>query len=161
MILNEVMKETADAIREKTGKSELIKPVDFATEIKGITAGGSGESGGSHVEYLDLRGFEAPGVNFTYILVAFSDFVKSKTESQTVVGVNLDTIQMLMGGRDHKDTTCVAVAVDFSRRVIAEMDGEVEVDMSIFDMLGMVGITPELINAIPRITKEQFYDLNA
>ena len=45
MTLNEVMKETADAIREKTGKSELIKPVDFATEIKGISAGGgSGES---------------------------------------------------------------------------------------------------------------------
>ena len=42
--LNEVMKETADAIREKTGKSELIKPIDFASEIKGITAGGSGES---------------------------------------------------------------------------------------------------------------------
>lgn len=47
MTLNEVMKDTAEAIREKTGKSELIKPVDFATEIKGITAGGgSGESGG-------------------------------------------------------------------------------------------------------------------
>ena len=46
MTLNEVMKETADAIREKTGKSELIAPVDFAEEIKGITAGGgSGESG--------------------------------------------------------------------------------------------------------------------
>ena len=40
MTLNEVMKETADAIREKTGKSELIAPVDFAEEIKGISAGG-------------------------------------------------------------------------------------------------------------------------
>ena len=44
MTLNETMNEIADAIREKTGKSELIKPVDFATEIKGISAGGSGES---------------------------------------------------------------------------------------------------------------------
>jgi hypothetical protein len=42
MTLNEVMKDTADAIREKTGKSELIAPVDFASEIKGITAGGGG-----------------------------------------------------------------------------------------------------------------------
>lgn len=40
MTLNEVMKDTADAIREKTGKSELIKSIDFAEEIKGITAGG-------------------------------------------------------------------------------------------------------------------------
>jgi hypothetical protein len=42
MTLNEVMKDTADAIREKTGKSELIAPVDFASEIKGITSGGGG-----------------------------------------------------------------------------------------------------------------------
>lgn len=46
--LNEVMKSTADAIREKTGKSELIKPIDFAEEIKGITAGGGG--GGADLE---------------------------------------------------------------------------------------------------------------
>lgn len=47
MILNEVMKETADAIREKTGKSEKIAPINFAEEIKSISAGGggSGESG--------------------------------------------------------------------------------------------------------------------
>lgn len=55
--LNEVMKDTADAIREKTGKSELIKPVDFATEIKGITAGGgSGESGDDGWEYYKFDG---------------------------------------------------------------------------------------------------------
>ena len=40
MILNETMNEIADAIREKTGKSELIKPVDFAEEIRGISGGG-------------------------------------------------------------------------------------------------------------------------
>lgn len=50
--LNEVMKHTADAIREKTGKSDLIAPVNFAEEIKGITAGG-GESGGSSYIYYD------------------------------------------------------------------------------------------------------------
>lgn len=44
MILNEVMKETADAIREKKGKSDLIAPVNFAEEIKGITAGGGDAS---------------------------------------------------------------------------------------------------------------------
>lgn len=51
--LNEVMKDTADAIREKTGKSELIKPVDFAEEIKGITAGG-GDGSGSNWRYFKL-----------------------------------------------------------------------------------------------------------
>ena len=52
--LNKVMQETADAIREKTGKSELIKPVDFAEEIKGITAGG-GSGGGSNYIYYDQK----------------------------------------------------------------------------------------------------------
>lgn len=56
MILNETMNEIADAIREKTGKSELIKPVDFAEEIKGITAGGSGESGDDGWEYYKFDG---------------------------------------------------------------------------------------------------------
>ena len=40
MILNETMNEIADAIREKTGKSEKIAPINFAEEIKGITSGG-------------------------------------------------------------------------------------------------------------------------
>lgn len=43
MILNEVMKETADAIREKKGTTDPIAPINFAEEIKGITSGGSGE----------------------------------------------------------------------------------------------------------------------
>lgn len=75
MTLNEVMQETAEAIREKTGKSELIKPIDFATEIKGITAGG-GESGGTKTTYyrydrdnaLSVLGDK--GVEFTIILYA-------------------------------------------------------------------------------------------
>lgn len=50
MTLNEVMKETADAIREKKGKSDLIAPVNFAEEIKGITAGG-GESNFTYYRY--------------------------------------------------------------------------------------------------------------
>lgn len=55
MTLNEVMKDTADAIREKTGKSDLIKPIDFAEEIKGISAGGgSGESGDDGWEYYKV-----------------------------------------------------------------------------------------------------------
>lgn len=53
MTLNEVMKDTADAIREKTGKSEKIAPVNFAEEIKSISAGG-GESGGSNWRYFDV-----------------------------------------------------------------------------------------------------------
>lgn len=52
MILNETVAAIADAIREKTGKSELIKPVDFAEEIKGITTGGaSGDDGWEYYKF--------------------------------------------------------------------------------------------------------------
>lgn len=54
MILNETVAAIADAIREKKGTSELIKPIDFAEEIKGITSGGSGESGGDGWEYYKV-----------------------------------------------------------------------------------------------------------
>jgi hypothetical protein len=75
MTLNEVMKETADAIREKTGKSELIKPIDFATEIKGITAGG-GSGGGAKTTYYRydrdnaLSVFGDKSSEFTFMLYA-------------------------------------------------------------------------------------------
>lgn len=51
MTLNEVMTQTADAICEKTGKSDLIAPVNFAEEIKSISAGG--ESGSAY-RYFDV-----------------------------------------------------------------------------------------------------------
>ena len=58
MILNETMNEIADAIREKKGTTEKIAPINFAEEIKSISAGG-GESGGSTFEYLDITNVTA------------------------------------------------------------------------------------------------------
>lgn len=54
MILNETVAAIADAIREKTGKSELIAPVNFAEEIKGITAGGGSGGGNDGWEYYKV-----------------------------------------------------------------------------------------------------------
>ena len=48
--------DIADAIRTKTGKTDLIKPKDFDTEILSIESGGSG--GG--LEYL-MRGSQPTG----------------------------------------------------------------------------------------------------
>ena len=64
MTLNEVMKDTADAIREKTGKSEKIAPINFAEEIKSISAGG-GESGG------EWRYYRLEMSELTEVLVEF------------------------------------------------------------------------------------------
>ena len=144
MTLNEVMKETADAIREKTGKSELIKPIDFATEIKGITSGG-GESGGSKYVYYDLRNAssDAKGMFLSYcaLMVRFD-------------GADMYTIPPLGIGDEGLDDT-------FIKKTLAAMtDLDLEIDfgeglMKVRDVMSMGGLT------FPEITKEQFYDLNA
>lgn len=46
------MSAIGDAIRAKTGKSDLILPADMATEISGITTGGGDESDGALKEVL-------------------------------------------------------------------------------------------------------------
>ena len=54
--LNEWTKGVADAIREKKGTSGLIKPLDFAKEIRSIEAGGGVEINGLIEEYKVLAG---------------------------------------------------------------------------------------------------------
>lgn len=76
MILNEVMKDTADAIREKTGKSELIAPVNFAEEIKGITAGGGGKSNYTYYRYDYDNAIAMWGDNSTeFSLILYANMV--------------------------------------------------------------------------------------
>jgi hypothetical protein len=162
--LNEVMKDTADAIREKTGKSELIAPVDFASEIKGITAGGGdAPSGGeSNIEYLDVSGLGETNESLRNGLVMFADIVKSKNEEGTFVGVCLTGIQMLFGISTNNTTTCVAVAVDLTRHIMYKLiNGEGAVSITIAQVLTSLveGITQADIDSIPRLTKEQFYTL--
>lgn len=150
MTLNEVMKETADAIREKTGKSELIKPVDFAEEIKGITAGGgSGESGGNTYEYIELtrpedwQGDDFIGAVVTPLLYTCALLVKLETYGSMVV-----TTPYLSG---MQQAIPIAIAYDPNMLVQGET-GFIKVSEA-FQIYGL----PEL----PRLTKEQFYDLNA
>lgn len=150
MILNEVMKETADAIREKTGKSELIKPIDFAEEIKGITAGG-GESA-STIEYLDVSG----GGVVDSGVATFAWLAKAYYEGMTIIA----PLQVMKDegiiGVGKKPS---AVMIDFSAK-LSLGNGF----MSVKELLVAQGggiITEADIDAIPRLSKEQFYDLNA
>ena len=169
MILNETVAAIADAIREKKGNSELIKPIDFATEIKGITAGGgSGESGGSNVEYIDVTNVTAIGGALKDLLFQMGYMLKAsqtiKIGSVTIKqGISPSGSYMAMAGEIGISNVeyptfrnnIIALSINFSDTI--NMQGQV---LTIGEMFAMYGVQTE-IDAIPRLTKEQFYDLNA
>jgi hypothetical protein len=142
MILNETVAAIADAIREKTGKSELIAPIDFASEIKGITAGGgSGESGGSNVEYLDVSGLPAEErINTLF----FSELIKKRVGTIHIAPPL--TIMVLEGvANEILGEQVEAIALPDISQYPEEYKSQID----------------ELITRYPRLTKEEFYDLNA
>lgn len=149
MILNETVAAIADAIREKTGKSDLIAPVNFAEEIKGITAGG-GESGGENTyEYIELtrpegwEGEDFSGEVVTPLLFSCAVLVKIEFDGSKAI-----TVPYTVGMQQIEPT---AIAYD-PNMLVQGQTGFIKVS-EVFQMYGL----PEL----PRITKEQFYDLNA
>ena len=158
MILNEVMKETADAIREKTGKSELIKPVDFATEIKGITAGGSGGNANEgDWEYYDcLSSTEDMSLYAVYLSVRVK---KAYVRDGVISKVQIGCVLFAFASSDYDKY--IAIAVDFSQPCIdANGTRTLREQIALYpnsELAYLVG----MLQSYPRITKEQFYDLNA
>ena len=160
-ILNEVMKETADAIREKTGKSELIAPVDFAEEIKSISVGG-GESGGSTIEYLDVSGLDYGSKN----QLLLSSLI-ARTSQYEAFGQVVEPMVNLLGtvfiiiiadtaSFSAYSNAVTAIGIDFTMQTKSSSSGI----MTVLDELKVMPVYEQL-DSIPRLTKEQFYDLNA
>ena len=152
MTLNEVMKETADAIREKTGRSDLIAPVDFAEEIKGITAGG--ESGGERrYAYITNESFKSDfGLNA--ILSTYVSMVKANINGMCIASPSLLMLYNAMGGNIEP----IALSIDLDM-VAYTPSGKASLEEALaYD--GDLGVK-EMWEALPKLTKEQFYDLNA
>ena len=62
--LTDLLKDIADAIREKKGTTDKIAPINFAEEIKGITAGGGGNAPSAKPKWTghaDAEGLKAIG----------------------------------------------------------------------------------------------------
>lgn len=162
MTLNEVMKETADAIREKTGKSELIKPIDFAEEIKGISAGGGESGGGNEWQYYDVRNNTIPNEQWILLMTLIPTLVAIKEEGSGVTSIISGAGLLAMYGIDESKKRLKYIAIDMDVKQYSSMTGnqlmsfkEVELaqGQSIASILASFGCSP--------ITREQFYDLNA
>ena len=165
--LRKFLKDIADAIREKKGTSELIKPIDFAEEIKGITAGGSGESGdSSNLEYLDVSGIDVPD-EITMFLGALAKFTQTKFNSEELAYKGIADAFTLMKHSGYDGVikvTALAMStgtLNLPIKVTSLSTGKVTDEGVAIDVLdaGFGGLITQILNC-PRITKEQFYDLN-
>lgn len=147
--LNEVMNEIADAIREKTGKSEPIAPIDFATEIKGITAGGGdAPSGGVKIIYLNFAPMGGiPMIGLKDALGEFNPIAKTTFNNSPII-IPLATTAL------DDDRVVNAVALFIGVRTIVGGGSDITTSEAILD------------SKIPgwqdlQITEAEFYDLNA
>ena len=117
----------------------MIKPVNFAEEIRGITAGG-----GESVEYWDITA--AP--EGLYEIAQFATMLKYTKSGKMYINS--------IHGLSKSGITPIGIAIDTSLEHLnngtIKTVGEVfnEFGYPSFDTIGWV-----------RITKEQFYDLNA
>lgn len=134
----------ADAIREKKGSSELINPQDFAKEIASIEGGGSGGGGGSTIEYISVEGKNISEWGEAFAITTF--LVKMQTQ--------IVTTSFLIAGMGETVDGAIAFAIDPT----AEIDFE-GTRRTIADFL--VNVAGVNLSTYNRITKEQFYDLNA
>lgn len=146
MTLNETMNEIADAIREKTGTTDKIAPINFAEEIRGITAGG-GESGGDNLIYINMEGYS----NYTYPSLA-ANLIKLKLDGDIQI-----IPPLLYMASNSVAPLAIAVNIDATYHIIGESG--VLTEMRYEDIVRLFGAADVL--SLPRITKEQFYDLNA
>lgn len=106
-------------------------------------SGGSGESGGeaSNIEYLDVSGSEVGKA-----LCCMHSY-------QNKILVENDAISITSAIRSYNNTY-IACSICFSDTVIVAND-----KTTILEDLEASGITKEQLDAIPRITKEEFYSL--
>lgn len=136
MILNETVAAIADAIREKTGKSELIKPVDFATEIKGITAGGGSGGNSEEVRYFDVTNCSS---EIKEMLSGYSAFV---------IGYNGDYHYIV--------PSCVAFSMGTSNTQKIAICPNFPMHLNIYASV----INPERLKTVASILQEMQFDQN-
>ena len=117
--------------------------------IRRGASGGNGESGGesSNIEYLDVSGLEySPGNEKAFLLMA-AFLIKVKINNNVLI----NTYGLgIMTNADTVRSNTISIAVDFSTIV---SNGTQK------STLGEVISLMADIDAIPRITKEQFYSL--
>ena len=115
----------------------------------GSTGGGEGGSGGgSNIEYIRQEDANVFPMDQAKI---GAQFIKIKFNNQTLIGP-----AGLLLGVPADMVELVAFGIDFNAKMISS-----NASMTIKESLMNYGITEDQLAAIPRITEEEFYNLNA
>lgn len=145
--LNDLMVAVADSIRAKEGSSEKIAPVDFPQRIDNLQVGGGTSE--SNIEYLDVSGLmeEFPLLCKMFFTGAYS--------AKGVVGDTVWICSPYMFLYQGIEANIEFVAIDMNQLISLGTDSG-----TLKEALTDGGYTQEQLDSIPRITKEQFYDLS-
>lgn len=151
--LIDFLKDIADAIREKKGTSDPINAQDFADEIK--NGGNSGGGTASTMEYWDVSNIASTAKN---TICKRSVYVKGTSENGlSGAGMTYADFDGITNEKPYTHIT--AVAIDLSAKIVAGM-GDMIQTVSYKEYLINNGVSESELAAIPRITEEEFYNLN-
>lgn len=149
-MLKNFVKGIADAIRRKEGSSDLISPMDFAQRIDNLQVGGGTDE--SSIEYLDVSGgdfAEYPASKVSLIFASSATRIKGEGYLNIIPSAVLLTYQDEVSIADVK-----AFKIDMNEMFLLTNAEPITIKEELEEYYGK-----EYLASIPRITKEQFYDL--
>lgn len=125
---------------------------DIVNEVKNISgSGGSTSSGGSNIEYLDgaeiQSGLDSQSLMSTYILMLAYR-----------VKILKDGVYGILGAQTpgNFNGTVIGIEIDFNSYI--SLNSSLGL-LTVKDFLILIGVQQQQLDAIPRITKEEFYTL--
>ena len=151
--LQDFLTDIADAIREKKGTTQKINPQDFATEIANLSGGNTEET--SNIEYLDISGVSDSRLKVA--LVYNCIYLKGFIESYDAYVTGTPYIQYNNLNGDIDDVSQIAIAL--KDEMIMSMGGTIQSGPLEQNVKQNANVPKEQLDAIPRITKEEFYSL--
>lgn len=158
--LQDFLTDIADAIREKKGTTEKINPQDFATEIANLSSGddsGSGSGEASTVEYLDVSGYGVQSREKSAFICG-AMYSRMNFDGKILIAPAIQGYVSAAGGDVMKLVGAIeAVSVNLKMKGVFATGHELQ---TLEEFLTSDPFNIDL-TSVPRITKEQFYNLEA
>ena len=159
--LKDHLQEVADAIRAKKGTTDLINHQYFSAEIASIEGGGSGGESGSNIEYLDVSGLDSVMKNqlmMVSLIARTSQFEMIGQVQDPLILIPSSLLVFMASDStayESYSSAVNAIGVDFTMQLKSQSTTD-----TVLDEVKKMPVYEQL-DSIPRLTKEQFYDLNA